>query len=355
MDVSIADPAKCEIRAVIRFLHAKKVSPIEIHRQLKEVYGDNCMSVQHVRKWCREFTEGRKDVHDEPRSGRPSTSDDVVAKVQRVLLEDRRITIEELALRVPEVSAATLHRIVTENLGYNKICARWVPHMLTAEHKQQRVDCARMFLEEHEAEGDEFLDAIITADETWCHYYTPETKQQSKQWKHTSSPSAKKFKATKSAGKVMATVFWDRHGVILVDFMERGTTINSDQYCEILEKLRRAIQNRRRGRLTKGVWLHHDNARVHTSRKTTALLVKFGWDIVPHPPYSPDLAPCDFHLFPKLKNYLAGQRFADDEEVQNCVKKYLKDLAAEEYEAGFAKWIKRLKKCMEVDGDYVEK
>jgi len=101
--------------------------------------------------------EGRTDVHDEPRSRRPSSSDDVVAKVQRILLEDRRITKAELALWFPDVSEATIYRIVTENLGYHKVCARSVPDKLTAEHKHERVDCARMFLEEYEAEGDEFL------------------------------------------------------------------------------------------------------------------------------------------------------------------------------------------------------
>ncbi|GFV74601.1 uncharacterized protein TNCV_5130431 [Trichonephila clavipes] len=69
-------------------------------------------------------------------------------------------------------------------------------------------------------------------------------------------------------------------------------------YCETLNKLRRAIQNKRRGMLTKGVRFHHDNARPHTANRTTALVERFGWEMVSHPPYSPDLAPSDFHLFP---------------------------------------------------------
>ncbi|KAJ8944495.1 hypothetical protein NQ318_011753 [Aromia moschata] len=97
MEPLISVTARCEIRAVIRFLHAKKLQPVEIHRQLSEIYGKTCISIQHVRKWCREFSEGRTDIHDEKRSGRPSISDEVVAKIERILLEDRRITIRELA------------------------------------------------------------------------------------------------------------------------------------------------------------------------------------------------------------------------------------------------------------------
>ncbi|KAG8282048.1 hypothetical protein J6590_108589 [Homalodisca vitripennis] len=80
-----------------------------------------------------------------------------------------------------------------------------------------------------------------------------------------------------------------------------GTTVNSDRYCDTVRKLRRAIQNRRRGKLSSGVRLLHDNARPHVSRETQELLTNIGWTVVPHPPYSPDLAPSDYHLFPKLK------------------------------------------------------
>ncbi|XP_018574826.1 uncharacterized protein LOC108913710 [Anoplophora glabripennis] len=144
MEPVISVTARCEIRAVIRLLHAKKLEPIDIYRQLSEIYVQKCISVQHVRKWCREFSNGCTDIHDEKRSGRLSISDETVEKIERILLEDRKISIKEMALRVTEVSEASTKRILTEKLDYHKICARWVPHMLTAEQKQQRVDCAHM-------------------------------------------------------------------------------------------------------------------------------------------------------------------------------------------------------------------
>ena len=65
-------PADSEIRSVVRFLNARNVKPADIHRQICEVYGENAMSDGMVRKWVRKFNEGRDNVHDEPRSGRPS-------------------------------------------------------------------------------------------------------------------------------------------------------------------------------------------------------------------------------------------------------------------------------------------
>jgi hypothetical protein len=76
------------------------------------------------------------------------------------------------------------------------------------------------------AEGDDFLSTIVTGDETWIHHFEPETKRQSMEWHHTTSPQKEKFKAFPSTSKIMATVFWDCEGAILIDLLPRGQTIN---------------------------------------------------------------------------------------------------------------------------------
>lgn len=351
---SIPVYAQCELRAVIRFLHSTGETPISIHRKLCQTYGTSCMSLKNVRKWCREFSGGRTEVHDEQRSGRPSISDELKEQIERELREDRRVTVRDLEQRF-ELSKSTIQRFFNV-MGYHKCCARWVPKMLTEDHKRQRIETSREFLTRYAEQGEVFLDSIVTGDETWVYHFTPESKQQSLEWRHSRSPKKRKFKVTQSDRKIMATVFWDRKGVLLIEFMPTGTTINAASYCEILKKLRRAIQNRRRGMLTKGVCLLHDNARPHVARDTKALLEKFGWDVISHPPYSPDLAPSDYHLLLNLKKHLGGKRLETDEEVKTEVTQYLnKELAASFYEAGIQKLPVRLEKCIQVNGDYVEK
>ena len=105
---------------------------------------------------------------------------------------------------------------------------------------------ALSFLERYEKDGDEFLTHIVTGDETWVSHVTPESKQQSMQWRHTSSPTKKEFKQTLSARKIMRTVFWDRYGVSLLDYRPNGQTVNAQVCCDTLQRLRRAIQNKRR-------------------------------------------------------------------------------------------------------------
>jgi GT2 family glycosyltransferase len=88
---------------------------------------------------------------------------------------------------------------------------------------------------------------------------------------------------------------------------------NASGYCDTLEKLRRAIQNRRRGMLSRGVVKLHDNARPHTATETQDLIATFGWEQFDHPPYSPDFPPSDFHVFLHPKTFLGGLRFHDDD------------------------------------------
>jgi len=136
--------------------------------------------------------------------------------------------------------------------------------------------------------------------------------------------------------------------------MSNGTTINADCYCETFKDLPRAIQNERRGMLTKGVRFHQDNAHHHTARATTDLINQYGWDTVKHLPYSPDLAPSDYYLFPELKLHLGGTSFRTDVELKDVVR-YLHAAAGEFYDTGIKKMVYRMLKCIDRNGDYVEK
>ena len=111
---TIEGAADCEIRSVIRFLNARYVLPSEIHHQICQVYGNNAMSDGIVRKWVRMFNEGRENVHDEARSGRPSlVNDDLVRKVNERVRDDRRFTISDLSLHFPQILRTLLYDIVS--------------------------------------------------------------------------------------------------------------------------------------------------------------------------------------------------------------------------------------------------
>jgi histone-lysine N-methyltransferase SETMAR len=113
----------------------------------------------------------------------------------------------------------------------------------------------------------------------------------------------------------MATVFWDCEGVVLIDVLPRGQTINTDDYVETLKKLKTRYWRVRPHKDVTKMLLHHDNARPHTTLHTREAITKLQWTVLPLPPYSPDLAPSDYHIFSPLKDAIRGRKFEDDEEV----------------------------------------
>ena len=108
----------------------------------------------------------------------------------------------------------------------------------------------------------DLLKRFITVDETWVHHYTPKTKQRFKQWNSHGECVPKKAKAVSSAGKVMATIFWDANDILLIGYLEKGKTITGAYYAALLDQLAVQIKEKRQ---QKKVLFHEDNARVHTS------------------------------------------------------------------------------------------
>jgi histone-lysine N-methyltransferase SETMAR len=108
--------------------------------------------------------------------------------------------------------------------------------------------------------------------------------------------------------------------------------------------------------ISRGVVMLHDDGRPHTAAATLDLIAKFGWERFDHPPYSPNLAPCDFHVILHLKTFLGGRRFHGDNEVNDAVNTWFASQAASFYDAGIKKkLVPRYEKCLRNGGNYVEK
>ena len=184
-----------------------------------------------------------------------------------MIREDRQIMISEVAAHL-DISYGSAYAILYDDLGYRKVSFRWAPKELTVVHRRQRVEVATQVVRRY-GEDPSILERTVTGDETWVHHYDPESKRQSMEWKHPSSPAQEKFKRQPSAKKVMLTLFRDMHGPILVHFQAHAQTEKSVNYCAmLLNELKLAICKKRRGMLYTEVLFHHDNARPHTTAAT---------------------------------------------------------------------------------------
>jgi len=346
---------KLEQRAVVKFCFLLGKTAGETVVMLETAYKEAALGKTQVYEWFSRFRNGELSLADQPRSGRPSTSrtDENIARIRQLILEDRRRTIDDL-VDLSGVSWSSCQRILSEELQMKRVAAKFVPHVLTADQKQSRVDACRELKEHLEIDPDLFS-KVITGDESWCYAYDPETKQQSSEWKTSNSPRPKKARREKSNVKTMLISFFDANGIVHSEFVPAGQTVNQAFYLQVLKRLRDAVRRKRPELWQSGEWwLHHDNAPAHKALSVKQFLTKNSMTQLLHPPYSPDLAPCDFFLFPRMKKVLKGKRFADVEEVKKKTTEALKGITLQEFQDCFEKWKTRLDRCIASNGQYFE-
>ena len=137
-------------------------------------------------------------------------------------------------------------------------------------------------------------------------------------------PAQSTSKADIHQKKVMLSVRWDFKGIVYFEMFPKKQIINLNVYCRQLMKLDKEIEEKWPELETrKGVIFHQDNARLHTSMVTRKKLLKLGWEVMPHPPYSPDLAPSDYYLFRSLQIHLNEKTFDSNEAVKNELYQFL--------------------------------
>ncbi|XP_035212046.1 uncharacterized protein LOC118186127 [Stegodyphus dumicola] len=181
----------------------------EIKECLDAVYGDSSPSMATVKNWFNKFQRGRTSVFDEPCPGasKTATTEDNVTKAHDLVLADRQFKVRKIAETVG-ISKDRVGHILHEILGMRKLSARWVLRLLTPDNKRIHETTSEQCLTLFKRNPKEFLRRFTIVDETWIHWYTPETKDQSKQWTLPGECAPKKAKTVPSAAKVMATVFW---------------------------------------------------------------------------------------------------------------------------------------------------
>ena len=140
-----------------------------------------------------------------------------------------------------------------------------------------------------------------------------------------------------------------------MDYLDKGHTITGAFCADLLRQLRKKTNQIRRGKLTRGVLFHQDNAPAHTSTVVMAAIQKYGFQFVVDPPSSPDLASSDYYHFQKIKKQLADHHFARDDDRTNAVDHFLRDQNDAFYTEVIRLLHDRWTKCVNEGGDSVEK
>ena len=246
--------------------------------------------------------------------------------------------IEELS----GIHSSSVLKILRERIRLPKIYVLWVPHLLTDEQKQSPVRLASQVIEKYDKCDPRCLEEIVTGDETWIYHFQPDSNAKNKVWVSSEGNRPVIVHRCKTSNRILYAIFFDSKGTVLQIPAPKGSSVTGKFYREsVLTQVVDFYQKHRPRTSVRGIKLLHDNAPAHKSTTIQKYLKESGLDVLGHPPYSTDLSPCDFWLFTRLKEMLAGHRFESHCGIGSAVYQCLQHIPKEDYQAAFWKWVDR--------------
>ncbi len=319
---------------------------------LKVVFGEeNLLSWPRTKAWHDSFSQGRTTLVDLQRAPRAKSgrSPANIQAVKTVVDADRRLTVAAVQ-RQTGLPNSTVHRIIKKDLGLSLKCAAFVPAFLTPQHILDRFQTCHALLTLVRTTPSA-LKKVVTMDEAWFYQYDLELKRQSAQWMLPGEQRPSKPVRGRSVKKVLMIAFFDYKGMVYHEFL-RNQTVDTPTFIQVLTHYKRALSHRRPHvhRV-----IHMDNAPTHNSRDTKLHLLFTGQKRLQHPALSPDLAPCDFWLFPCLKRQLRGRMYPSLDALEAAITNQIAQIPEAEYrEAILQKWPLHWGRCVHKHGDYFE-
>ncbi|PIC32650.1 hypothetical protein B9Z55_012898 [Caenorhabditis nigoni] len=306
-------------------------SVAETHRKICQVIGESSIHYDTVRVWFHRFKGGDYNLEDKMRSGRPKL--DIEEDIGEELEREPKSSVREVASSLG-LSKNTVHRRLRQS-GRAPKFGQLVPHDLTEPQKTLRCTLALSLLSRKR--NTSWIGKIVTGDEKWCFMVNHNRKRQ---WVKAGEAPKPDTKPEIHEKKVMLSIWWDQRGIIYRELLPDGTTVNADVYCSQIQNM--VKQYRLLRPESDRIILLHDNARPHTALKTRNKIRELDIEVLPHPPYSPDLAPTDYHLFHSLQNHLRGRKFDDRAHLETDLKAFFDAQPAEFYAKGIqqlpARW-----------------
>ncbi|UYV78412.1 SETMAR [Cordylochernes scorpioides] len=305
-------PTKHSLREALLFCFNLKKSPADGHQLLCEAYGEHALSIKAYEYWFWHFKSGDFDIIDKERGGRPIKFED--AELEALLDEDSSQAQEELTETLGVTQQVILTRLKV--MGMVQKQGNWVPYELKPGNIERRICTCELLLKRQNRKG--FLHRIVTGDEKWIHYNIPKRR---KSWDKPGHASTSTAKPNIHGKKQMLCIWWDQLGVIYYELLQPNDTITGECYQQQLMRLSQALKIKRPlyAKRHDKVIYQHDNAQPHVAKVVKETLKPLQWDVLPHPPYSPDIAPSDYHMFRSMTHGLAEQHFTSYEEAKNWV------------------------------------
>ena len=280
-------------------------------------------------------------------------SENDVTAVQRLLGEDARYTEDENSESL-SINSSAMFMILKQIRTTQDMFALGTPP-LKPSWKDRRVKTASELLQIYNGCENKRLCEIVTGDETWISFFEPEGKENNKVWIGENGARPQTAHRSRSVKRVLCGLFFDARGIVARIPVPEHKTVTGIYYAEqVLPVVVNHYMATRPRTWVRGLKLLHDNARAHCSAVVQDYLKTQGFKTLPHPANSPDLAPCDFWLNPVIKECLSGRKFETRTAIGRPLFPFTDSIPKCNYKSALKKWIKRLKKCVAVIGEYFE-
>lgn len=365
-----------EFRVLIKHCFLMGKNTVDAKKWFDEYYGEFAPAKSTICSWYAEFKRGRLCTEDAPRPGRrkDAVNAATIEQVERLILADCRARVREIAHQVHISQGSTL-TILHDHLKVKKLYAQWVPLALTTEQKKQRTIKSELGLKQLRRDKEGFFKRFITVNEIWIYQIKSADNWSAGSLEAVDSQQPKKRRRmhqqqpnqqhSQSHDKVLATIFWDANGIILIDYLEMGLTkLTVDRYNDLLDRLHGKLIEKRPHLTKQNVLFHSDTipaltlASTHLSSSATSKIIsklnELKYELLCHPQYSPDLDPSEFYLLPNLKGWLQGKRFATRTQLDMEINGYFDGFDSTYFTKGIKMLEERWSKCIELDGNYID-
>lgn len=333
------DTSRKDLRLLLLHEYRLGHKATEAMQNIYTTMGEGVLSYDTAKYWFGRFKEGNFEIEDAPHPGRQPQVN--VELLMQLIEEDPRLTSRFLAEQLQCSHTAVEKHL--HDLGKTWKYGVWIPHELQPHQIKARLDACMQLLTFRRSH--EWLRNLITGDEKWVMYVNHTRKRQ---WLAVGQTGIATPKSDLHPKMVMLSVWWGVKGVVHWELLPTGSTITADLYCQQLDRVAAKLQ----GKQDK-VYFLHDNARPHVAKLTHEKLLQLGWAVLPHPPYSPDMAPTDYHLFRSLSNDLKEKKFDDEADLQLYLAEFFDHKSKGFYESGILSLPKRWRQIIDSEGSYI--
>lgn len=337
---------KWEQRIIIKYCFFLGQGNKKIYENLSLVCGKEAYSKSQIKRWLQRFKNGNFSCMDEERAGRPLS--DLAPLISNYLQKFPYSSAKKIA-QYFDISHHTVKEILQRDLQMRKYSRKWVPYELSDENKKCRVECANGILEELRNDAQNNYEHICTGDESWYIWLN----QSSSMFAQSREKVDLRIRQTISSKKTLITIFFTGTNLIAIDDLPKGRRFTQDYFINNIGDM---ISNANRRFLRKEKCLnfriHMDNSKCHNGSKVTQFLADKKINRIPHPPYSPDMSPCDFWFFGRSKKLLEDVEITDSEMLVDKLIDIWNGISFEEIQAVYREWEKRCIWIIEHEGEY---